>query len=171
MIGKKERIRFLYNETAPHYNERYVEIQKAKYNAIIEKIQLEGQILDVGGGTGLFSCITELPTDIVDISDELLRIGAQNVDGGNWVAGDGENLPFRKHAYKSVVSFSALQNYPDRKKGMSEILRILCNGGKFAITALSKTLSEEELKSLLEGTDYELVDIPLEDVGAVGKKR
>ncbi len=171
-MDKKKRIRFLYNETAPHYDKRYTDIQNEKYRAALEKLKVRGKILDIGGGTGLFSQFISETVDVLDLSIELLKVGMEKNKGGNWIAGDGESLPFRDGAFDTVVSFSAVQNFPDRKKGVLEIKRVLLqHNGRFALTVLAKTMTKEELHSILSEAklDFEELDISLEDIGVVGQ--
>ncbi len=172
MTNKKERMRFLYNETAHHYDKRYTDIQGKKYVSIMEKLQIEGNILDVGGGTGLFSRMMTNIVDVLDLSFELLRLGMKRVKTGNWIAGDGENLPFRNNSFQTIVSFSALQNFPDRDKGISEIKRVLAKKGRFALTVLGKTMSRVDLFAMLQkqNLSFEEVEIPIEDIGVIGQK-
>ncbi len=173
MEQKKERMRFLYNETATHYDDRYLPIQSQKYQYVLKKIELqEVRTLDVGGGSGLFARLTGRITDVVDISVGLLAQGVPHCSECNWIAGDGENLPIRKGAYGVVVSFSALQNYPDRKKGLLEMLRVLDKSGILVVTALGKSMDWKELETLAKGVgmNFDRLDLPIEDVGIVGGK-
>ena len=80
----------LYDKTSKFYNPRYRKIQFDKYNIALNDQLLDGDILDLGSGTGLLAEFLGKRIHQVDISKGMLLLGK-----GRRVQADIENLPLQ----------------------------------------------------------------------------
>jgi ubiquinone/menaquinone biosynthesis C-methylase UbiE len=127
-----------------------------KYQALVSYF-LEGPLLDVGIGTGIGmpSLIDYRPVVGVDLSIEMLGIAQQQIESNSrWgaivslVCASAEKLPFRSHVFPIVVSVTLIQNLVEPIQGTQEMHRVLQLSGLLGITALSKRMSIQQLKTL-----------------------
>lgn len=121
----------LYDKTSKFYNPRYRKIQFDKYNIALNDQILEGDILDLGSGTGLLSEFLGRRIHQVDISKGMLLFGK-----GRRVQADIENLPFKTDRFDYVLSFSALMNAENPEGAVKEVKRVLKPEGIFIVTYL-----------------------------------
>ena len=117
---------------------------------ILEKLDLnsaEINILDVGCGGGI---LTEeiakmgfIPTGI-DPSEQSLNIAVKHAKESNlkikYEKGTGENLPFQNNSFDVVFCCDVLEHVRDLPKVISEISRVLKNGGLFIYDTFNRTL-------------------------------
>lgn len=160
----KEATREAYDSTAPFYNRRYGDIQRVKYQIMID-LPVEGTVLDIGCGTGLlYDFLGEAEYVGVDISFEMLRQGRFT----RKVLADCEALPFGDAVFDRVFSFTVLQNLPSHAM-ISEAYRVLKYGGIFVLTVLKKSYSDTILDAVHE---FEIIDRRHcgEDLGYILKK-
>lgn len=106
-------------------------------------------ILDIATGTGDFA-ISSLnilsPEKVIgiDISEKMLNIGRKKISqlGLNGKVdlqkGDSCNLAFGDNTFDIVTVAFGVRNFENLKKGLSEINRVLTNGGIAAILELSE---------------------------------
>ena len=98
---QKRRVMRKYDLTAGMYDLRYAEEQEAKYKTALNHVTIEGSVLDVGCGTGLFFSYVAANVENlvgVDVSGKLLlqaRERAQNWGNAHLVQADGDHLPFK----------------------------------------------------------------------------
>ena len=93
-------------------------------------------ILDLCCGTGDFTQIISKyypRTRVIglDISEGMLKLAKAKNPAGVFMKGDCVNLPFENSEFDYVTMGFGLRNIEDRKKALSEIYRVLDNGGKF----------------------------------------
>jgi len=138
---KANRARTLYDKTSKFYNPRYRKIQFEKYRTVLSDQLLDGDILDLGSGTGLLSEFLGKKVHQVDISKGMLLLGR-----GKRVQADIENLPFKTDRFDYVLSFSALMNAENPEGVIKEVKRVLKPGGIFIITYLKGFDFSEILK-------------------------
>lgn len=133
MLNKKAKIREDYNSTARYYDKRYSEIQCRKFG-VLDGFPLSGQILDLGGGTGLLGRYLD-NNDVInlDLSFEMLKTSMEIN-----ICGDLDLLPFKSKSFDSILSFTAIQNLPDFSKVFEEIQRVLRPKGLVIISVLNK---------------------------------
>lgn len=110
------------------------------------------QIIDIATGTGDLAIMTYKmlnPEKItgVDISIEMLKVGQQKINKANLNSkivlqqGDSENLGFADHSFDAATAAFGVRNFEDLEKGLSEIYRVLNNGGQLMILEFSKPKS------------------------------
>ena len=132
-MGEKTKIQRDYDASAGIYDSRYAEIQKEKYNLALQDLELQKPILDLGCGTGLLKDFLSVELIGCDISRNMLQKAKNR--GILVVQADMEHLPF-KNKFKTILSFTALQNVPDVTLALSEIKRL--NAKQIVLTYLDK---------------------------------
>jgi ubiquinone/menaquinone biosynthesis C-methylase UbiE len=165
----KRKVQRRYDLTARMYDSRYTEEQEAKYQAALADVKLEGLVLDVGCGTGLFfnHISSKAKTIIgVDISKGLLLLAAERAKlrrNVNLVQADADHLPFKNDVFGTVFTFTLLQNMPTPLETLAELRRTARRGAAVTVTGLKKTFSLETLKELLRQAALRLVSIKDEE--------
>lgn len=94
------------------------------------------RMLDLGGGIGSISVnFADAGHSVVsmDLSREKVLKGRglyKDVPNMNYVVGDAHNLPFKDGAFDVVHSWAALHHFPDKRKSLGEVRRVLRPGGR-----------------------------------------
>lgn len=105
---------------------------------------ISGSVLEVGGGDGIWT--REYVNHIqhltfLDISKEMISRAQQelrvHVSKINYVNDDFLNNTFTSQSFDTVVSIRNLEYFTDKKKFISEVVRLLNNGGKFILVTKS----------------------------------
>lgn len=109
--------------------------------SILNFLPLEAgiKILDLGTGSGYLSFpiakkypnISIVGLDIVEKALEVNRIRAkeENIKNISFITYDGIDFPFADDAFDMVISRYALHHFPDIQKSISEISRVIKQGG------------------------------------------
>ncbi len=160
---KKRSVRRRYDSTADIYDRRYQEEQEAKYRSALEGVQLDGSILDVGCGTGLFfKHVSPKVTHLVgiDISKALLRQAKETAKAFgkiDLVQADADNLPFKDLDFDVIFVFTVLQNMPKPLETLKEIKRTAKSGATVVVTGLKKVFSLPPLRKLVEDAGLRII--------------
>jgi ubiquinone/menaquinone biosynthesis C-methylase UbiE len=101
------------------------------------QIERDENILDVGCGGGWLSRILAkgVPEGRVvgmDISDEMIRRARQaSADFGNlvFVVGEVDEIPWEQNFFSKAISVESSYYWPDPRKGIREIFRVLAENG------------------------------------------
>jgi len=112
------------------------------------KNQHASRILDVATGTADLAIaaakIDNVKITGVDISEEMLRIGAEKIRTKNLderitlSLGESENLVFHDEEFDAVMVAFGVRNFEDLDKGLREFYRVLNPGGIVYILEFSK---------------------------------
>lgn len=115
---------------------------------IISKSYTSPYILDVATGTGdlAFAAMKLNPSKIsgIDISRKMLEIGKEKVkrkgytDKIELIYGDSESIPFDDNVFDVVMVAFGVRNFSDPMKGLSEMKRVVRNGGMIMVLEFSK---------------------------------
>jgi len=115
---------------------------------IISKSYNSPYILDVATGTGdlAFAAMKLNPSKIsgIDISRKMLEIGKEKVKRKGYtgkielIYGDSENIPFDDNVFDVVMVAFGVRNFSDPLKGLSEMKRVVRNGGMIMVLEFSK---------------------------------
>jgi len=148
-----------YNQSAHVYDTQYSEEQEAKIKTLMQNLTLKRNsiVLDAGCGTGLL--IKHLATRSeffigVDISRGLLQETAkkarlcQNVA---LVLADVDNMPFRERIFGAVFAVTLLQNVPNPKVTLTEVMRVSKQTAPIVVTGLRKRFT---LKDFVEELNH-----------------
>lgn len=117
-------------------NERYP-IQL--YHHVASQINLKGlNILEVGSGRGggaSFIARYHDPLSVtgIDISSNSIKLSndSYDIDNLSFFLGDSENIPFKDNYFDVVINVESSHCYPSLTKFISEVTRVLKNGGSF----------------------------------------
>jgi ubiquinone/menaquinone biosynthesis C-methylase UbiE len=144
-------------------------IQGPVYNRLIRKAGLEvyrylvskirppkkAQILDVGSGPGILTLrlAKENPTaSVVGIDYSPTQVSAadrlkkrRHIQNCTFRRGDAMNLPFKDTSFDIVMSVGSIKHWPDAKKGLQEIRRVLGLDGLAFIAESDREASNEDL--------------------------
>jgi|TARA_B100001971_G_C18204962_1_gene546993 ubiquinone/menaquinone biosynthesis C-methylase UbiE len=137
-----------YDEIASGYEELHSEEQLAKIGLIKDhfRVTVKDKLLDVGCGTGLTTEPWNCIRTGVDPAPQLLA-RARSSDEITYVEAAAEHLPFDDSTFDVVISITAIQNFSDVAKGLSEIKRVGKN--RFVLSFLRKSAQAEEIESLI----------------------
>jgi len=156
-LGKKEIIRD-YNATAEIYDSRYEEEQSLKISFAMKHVNArEGDtVIDVGCGTGQLLGLLEARILVgIDASLEMLKKAKARCGSIQVVLADAESLPFRDECCDVIYSVSVIQLVEDPRRSVNEMLRVLKNGGAFAVTVLLRASFAKEMpKYFGEGLEF-----------------
>lgn len=150
MWDRKLELKERYDSAVSHYNQRYREIQRKKFQAVRKDLEGAGRILDIGCGTGLFLEVfsgSESFSIGVDFSMGMLREARKSSASWQLVQADADKLPFPDGSFDTVVSFTLLQNMPDPEDTIKEMARVVDRGGKVIVTVLGKKHKAEDVEN------------------------
>lgn len=97
------------------------------------------KVLEVSFGTGylLTQYADRFETDGIDYSQKMLSVARANLEKQGIEArlqqGTVESLPYEDETFDCVVNTMAFTAYPDGKKAMSELHRVLKKGGRLVM--------------------------------------
>ncbi len=152
--SKKEEVAEMFNKISKKYDflNHFLslgidKIWRKKAVRILGEVQPK-KILDLATGTGDFA-IASLklnPTEVVgmDISEGMLDVGRQKMKKNGFDnvismrLGDSENLPFDSNYFDGLTVGFGVRNYENLEKGLTEMLRVVREGGKLVILEFSK---------------------------------
>jgi len=139
-----------YDATARNYNELHGEEQRRKARVVVDYLKKHSlideysRLLDVGCGTCVSTQLFPGQKTGIDPSKELLK---QCPAGIQLVHGVAEDLPFPDKWFDVVISLTAVHNFDNVEKGLSEMRRV---GSKvWVITVLKKSPKFADIETLL----------------------
>ncbi len=148
-----------YNKIAKSYDELHGEEQRNKLQVIknLIKPNKTDKLLDVGCGTGISS---DFDCDVysLDPSHELLNILKKKNQDAKIILASAESIPFPDLTFDYVISLTAVQNFDDIRKGLTEIKRVSKN--TIILSCLNKSNKKDEIILNLNKlfTNYELLN-------------
>ncbi len=105
-------------------------------------------ILDIATGTGDFAIAATKLEDVIvtgiDISEGMLEVGRRKITKRGLSSrivlqkADSENLPFGDNSFDAAIVGFGVRNFEALEKGLSEIFRVLKDGGVFVVLEFSK---------------------------------
>lgn len=153
--SKKEQVTTMFDKIAPYYDflNRFLSLGIDtiwRKNAInLLKKESPKSILDIATGTAdlaIESAKRLHPDRIIglDISQEMLNVGEIKIKKKNLnkiislEQGDSENLRFVDQEFDAVTAAFGVRNFGNLKKGLSEMHRVLKDGGVCMVLEFSK---------------------------------
>ncbi len=137
-----------YDEISSGYEELHKEEQLKKVELIKKhlKVKASDKLLDVGCGTGLTTESWECIRYGVDPAPKLLA-KARSKDEIEYKLAPAEKIPYADDSFDIVISITAIQNFSDISKGLSEIKRV--GKDRFVLTFLKKSSKKELIDGLI----------------------
>lgn len=147
-----------YNSISKGYDELHGEEQLKKLELIGKEIQTNPRLkdfikptyklLDVGCGTGISTAFFKVKEKFgIDPSRELIKIAIKNYPTIKFNVGTAEQISFKDKQFDTVISLTAIQNFDDLEKGLSEMKRV---GKRYILTFLKKSPKHEKIEELIE---------------------
>lgn len=119
------------------------------------------KIVDVGCGGGQISLLIaerfpNVTVTGVDLSEDQIgraerRKRTKGLDNVSFQVADAQNLPFSDEAFDLVLSVACLKHWADKKKGLTECLRVLKAGGALYVAEADRGCSDEDAVSFARG--------------------
>lgn len=132
-----------------------------------------GIILDVCSGTGDVAIEVSRKSNVIasDFCEEMLQLCAKklkkrNIENVACIQSDAENLSFKDKTFNGAIAAFGIRNVADMKKALSEMSRVVKEGGKVAILEFS--LPENRV---FKSTYYLYFQKMLPFIGALISKR
>ncbi len=127
--------------------------------AVLADIDEKSTVLDIASGKGVsaiflakrFSC----EVVGVDLSKDMIKKAANLAktemvsDRVAFEVADAEKLPFKTGAFDAILSECALCLFPTKKLALSEMYRVLKDGGKIALSDVTLDQTRRELRDKL----------------------
>ena len=155
-MPKKEKIRSMFDSIAPDYDKLNhilsLDIDKGWRKKAVREIADTAhplQVLDVACGTGDFAIAVAKAAAPgshvtgIDLSEGMMSVGRRKVASEglegtiHMEQGDCEALPFMDNTFDRVSVAFGVRNFEHLKKGLTEMHRVLVQGGKAVILELS----------------------------------
>ncbi|MBU4273816.1 MAG: class I SAM-dependent methyltransferase [Planctomycetes bacterium] len=147
----------------PAYNRRILKAASRHYLLFIGELDLPNtaEVLDVGSGPGHLSLM--LAQDYpdakvvgVDYSEGQVRAASHRrnrtgADNCRFIYGDAMDLPFEDSMFDRVVSLGSIKYWPDMKRGLKEIHRVLVTGGRAFIAEADRDSPRREVLDFNRG--------------------
>ncbi len=132
-----------YNSISDSYIELHHKEQLNKIEKILKHLDItqNTRVMDLGCGPGF--CRFDCEVYRVDPATQLLKYAE-----GRRVVASAEKLPFPDDFFDITVSITAIQNFRDIKKAISEMKRV-CKG-RFILSFLKKSPKAKELLEILK---------------------
>jgi ubiquinone/menaquinone biosynthesis C-methylase UbiE len=153
---KQEKIREHYDSVADTYDHHYDHYRGRNYHThlsdyLIKALPDQGDLLDIGCGTGLFveKYLRHGGTAAgVDISEKMVQRARLRCPGCEFVVGNGEAIPFSDNTFNAVSSLLVFSYVKHPETMLSETWRVLRPGGGIAICTLGKKLLTRGIPAL-----------------------
>ncbi|HZP75376.1 MAG TPA: class I SAM-dependent methyltransferase [Pseudolabrys sp.] len=134
---KAKEILFFDRHAAADSYDVFMPVAKARILDAFARLTTLGagaRILDVGCGTGAFTALLHergyQPTGL-DISPKSITLARRKFPSIEFTEGDAENLPFADASFDGVLLSGIVHHFPDPRRLVSEVLRVLKPGGRF----------------------------------------
>jgi ubiquinone/menaquinone biosynthesis C-methylase UbiE len=142
-------------------------VQSPRRTVAAMRLPSSGRVVEVGAGPGYFSpSIADVVATgvviVVDLQVEMVQLARgrlQRRSNTQFVVADAARLPFRTSSIDAIVLATVLGEIPDAKAGLSEVRRVLSNGGALAVAETrrdSDFVSLDALNALAQPAGFAL---------------
>jgi demethylmenaquinone methyltransferase/2-methoxy-6-polyprenyl-1,4-benzoquinol methylase len=141
-----------YSTIAAGYDELYGVEQDEKLKEFLAKVDIpyQANLLDVGCGTGRSNLLLpQVRWQGIDPSPGLIAHAHEDIRR-KIICCRGEELPFPPSMFDYVLSLTALQNFDDADKGLSEMQRVLRPQGTLLLSFLKRSERAGHIVPLVE---------------------
>ncbi len=146
-LQKKEYIQKMFASISHRYDflNRLLSLGRDTYwRSFAAALLPSGYIIDVCSGTGDVAVEVSKKSDVVasDFCEEMLRlcikkIKKRNIKNVCCVQNDAENLSFKDGTFNGAIVAFGIRNVADIRKALSEMNRVVKNGGKVVVLEFS----------------------------------
>ncbi len=162
---KKKKVAMEYDVSAKLYDLRYREEQENKYDAILSffRIAAGEYVLDLGCGTGLLFRRIGGKNGIVigiDFSKRMIeeaKRACRGLDNVSLIRGDTDFLPLRDKTINKVLAITLLQNIPDTKRTILEVVRVAKDYSEIVLTWQKRIFKEKNVTESFEKDGLDIV--------------
>ena len=145
---RRDRIRTVFTAVAPRYDLMndlmsmgIHRLWKRKLARSVRDVQ--GQVIDLAGGTGDVARLLRAPgrqVNVCDLSQAMMQVGQQRPDMTDihWLVGEAEQLPLADASVDLLTVSFGLRNATHLERALSEIHRVLKPGGQFVCLEFSQ---------------------------------
>jgi ubiquinone/menaquinone biosynthesis C-methylase UbiE len=154
---RQEKIQEHYDSVAETYDDHYDHTTRGRpyhnhlSDYLIKALPEKGDLLDIGCGTGLFveKYLRHGGTATgLDISAKMLGKARERCSCCEYIAGNGENLPFHDRSFDAISSLLVFSYVKHPEIMLAETCRVLRPGGGIAICTLGKKLLTKGIPAL-----------------------
>lgn len=119
--------------------------------------RFKGRVLDIGCGTGYGSrFLYDVGNKVssIDVSEKAIDYAGKNYAGPEYIKSSAENIPFSDGIFDAITAFEVIEHVPDPHKALSEICRVLKDGGSLFISTPNPRNLRNIVKHVLFGIPY-----------------
>jgi len=137
-----------YDDISEGYERLHKEEQLKKVNLIKDKLKVKqnDKLLDVGCGTGITTEQWDCKRYGIDPAPKLLE-KARCKDSIEYKLAPAEKIPYLDNHFDVVISITAIQNFSDIEKSLSEIKRV--GKDRFVLSFLKKSSKKEIIDKII----------------------
>ena len=160
-------IRTYFNQRAVIWDETSSEKDMAKLERMAQRLNIEpgSTVLDVGSGTGVF--IPFLSSKVgkngrliaLDFAEEMLRKARAKGLNGNieYLHADMTSAPLLEEAFDVAVCYSSFPHFQDKLRTLSEVNRVLKNGGRLFICHTSNRAKINQFHRQIPAVENDII--------------
>jgi len=151
ILGLKQRSLERFNRWSENYDRCFLQhlVFRNSHDMFLREInpnpRVNMNVLDVGCGTGEFifrlaGYSDNLRLNGLDFSSDMIKTAKakSSEDRINFKVGDAENLPYEDESFDVITCSNSFHHYPNQKKAVSEMHRVLKKRGRLMIVDGSK---------------------------------
>lgn len=160
-------IRTYFNQRAAVWDETSSEKDMAKLERMAQRLNIEpgSTVLDVGSGTGVF--IPFLSSKVgkngrliaLDFAEEMLRKARAKGLNGNieCLHADMASAPLLEEVFDVAVCYSSFPHFQDKLRTLSEVNRVLRNGGRLFICHTSSRAKINQFHRQIQAVENDVI--------------
>jgi ubiquinone/menaquinone biosynthesis C-methylase UbiE len=161
LLVRARDARWVWNLFGPIYNRQIYRALAGLYEHIADAM-LENhpsQILDVGAGPGYVSLLLAARRKAVSITGvdfAVMQVRAaeklrrrRGIENCRFELGDAMRLRFEDGRFDAVLSVGSIKHWPDPKRGVAEMHRVLAPGCWAVISETDREASQDELSNFM----------------------
>lgn len=164
--------RDFFNEHAEHWDESSTEKDTSKLERMSGRLKINrgDRILDVGTGTGVLLpyLLEKVGNDgevvALDPAEKMLAKAKAKAFAGRigFLCADVTAIPVESGVFDAVVCYSSFPHFPDKEAAMTEIMRVLKQGGRVFICHTSSREHINQIHSQIPSVENDFLPDAIE---------
>ncbi|MCE4607953.1 MAG: class I SAM-dependent methyltransferase [Caldisphaeraceae archaeon] len=144
------------------------ETQYKKYKGMLDlllknSISLDGKVLDVGIGTGLFEDYLKgkgINLDVIGIDTDRKMLSEAKKKGYLVMLANAEKLPFEDNSFDLVICIDTIHAVPNKEEVIKEIKRVMKPGAFALISHFCNNFTRNQILKKMEALtrSFEVID-------------